>query len=100
VADNALQQLVRRRLLELGGSVEEAARRADWAVAPQTITRIASGRHSGMISERLAAALARAIDVPENRVRRAAGLPLVEDPRADVRTGPHLRVVRDDGRPR
>ena len=45
-----------------------------------------------------AAALARALDVPENRVRRAVGLPLVEDPRADIRTGPHLRIVRDDGR--
>ncbi|MGY1703711.1 hypothetical protein ACI79C_03990 [Geodermatophilus sp. SYSU D00697] len=98
MVDNALQQLVQRRLLELGGTAEEASRRADWAIAPQTIARIAHGRHSGMVSERLAAALARAIDVPENRVRRAAGLPLVEDPRADVRTGPHLRVVRDDGR--
>jgi transcriptional regulator with XRE-family HTH domain len=100
VGDNALQELVQRRLLELGGTVEEASRRSSWAVAPQTIARIAHGRHSGMISERLAAALAAALDVPENRVRRAAGLPLVEDPRADIRTGPHLRVVRDDDRPR
>ncbi|MGY1592820.1 hypothetical protein ACI79D_12645 [Geodermatophilus sp. SYSU D00708] len=98
MADNALQQLVRRRLAELGGTVEEASRRSSWAIAPQTIARIASGRHSGMVSERLAAALARAIDVPENRVRRAAGLPSVEDSRADVATGPHLRVVGDDGR--
>jgi hypothetical protein len=98
VADNALRELVQRRLLELGGSVEEASRRSSWAVAPQTIARIASGRHSGMVSERLAAALARAIDVPENRVRRAAGLPPVEDARIDIATGPHLRVVGDDGR--
>ncbi|MGY1689531.1 helix-turn-helix domain-containing protein [Geodermatophilus sp. SYSU D01105] len=98
MADNALQGLVQRRLLELGGTAEDASRRAGWAIAPQTIARIAHGRHSGMVSERLAAALARALDVPENRVRRAAGLPPVEDPRADVRTGPHLRVVRDDGR--
>jgi hypothetical protein len=52
-----------------------------------------------MVSERLAAALARALDVPENRVRQVAGLPLVEDSRADICTGPHLRIVRDDGRP-
>jgi len=98
VADD-LQQLVRRRLLELSSTAEAASRRAQWAIAPETITRIADGRHSGMVSERLAAALARALDVPENRVRRLAGLPLLQDPRADVCTGPHLRVVRDDGRP-
>ncbi|SNS27491.1 hypothetical protein SAMN06893096_10319 [Geodermatophilus pulveris] len=94
-----LQQLVRRRLLELSSTAQAASRRAQWAIAPETITRIADGRHSGMVSERLAAALARALDVPENRVRRLAGLPLLADPRADICTGPHLRVVRDDGRP-
>jgi hypothetical protein len=98
VADNALQDLVQRRLLELGATAEDASRRSRWAVAPETIARIAHGRHSGMVSERLAAALATAIDVPENRVRRAAGLPQVHDVRADVSTGPHLRVVGDDGR--
>ena len=98
MADDDLQQLVQRRLLELSSSAQAASRRAQWAIAPETITYIADGRHSGMVSERLAAALARALDVPENRVRRAVGLPLVEDPRADIRTGPHLRVVRDDGR--
>jgi len=98
VADD-LQQLVRRRLLELSSTAEAVSRRAQWAIAPETITRIADGRHSGMVSERLAAALARALDVPENRVRRLAGLPLLQDPRADVCTGPHLRVVHDDGRP-
>ena len=98
MADDDLQRLVRRRLLELSSSAQAASRGAQWAIAPETITRIADGRHCGMLSERLAAALARALDVPENRVRRAVGLPLVEDPRADIRTGPHLRVVRDDGR--
>ncbi|MGY1631030.1 hypothetical protein ACI784_04865 [Geodermatophilus sp. SYSU D01186] len=98
MADNELQQLVQRRLIELGATAEDASRRAHWAVAPETIARIAHGRHSGMVSERLAAALATAIDVPENRVRRAAGLPQVHDVRGDVGTGPHLRVVRDDGR--
>jgi hypothetical protein len=96
VAVNDLQHLVQRRLLELGVTADEASRRSSWAIAPETIARIAHGRHSGLVSERLAAALARAIDVPENRVRRAVGLPLVEDARGDIRTGPHLRVVRDD----
>jgi hypothetical protein len=99
VASDELRRLVQRRLLELGETVEEASRRSRWAVAPETIARIAHGRHSGLVSERLAAALALAIDVPENRVRRAVGLPLVHDVRADVKTGPHLRVVGDDGRP-
>ena len=48
------------------------------------------------ISEGLAEFLARALGVPENRVRKAAGLPPVADPRADVATGPHLRLVRND----
>jgi hypothetical protein len=50
------------------------------------------------VTERLAEALARALDVPANRVRRVAGLPLVDDAREDIHTGPHLRIVRDDGR--
>ena len=100
MVDNELQQLVQRRLLELCSTAEEASRRSHWAVAPETIARIAHGRHSGMVSERLAAALALAIDVPENRVRRAVGLPQVHDVRGDIGTRPHLRVVGDDGRPR
>ncbi|RBY79587.1 hypothetical protein DQ238_10380 [Geodermatophilus sp. TF02-6] len=99
MADEDLQRLVQRRLLELGVSAEQASRRASWAVAPETIARIAHGRHPRLVSERLAQALARALDVPENRVRRAVGLPLVADDRADVHTRPHLRIVRDDGRP-
>jgi hypothetical protein len=39
------------------------------------------------ISEGLAEILARALGVPENRVRRAAGLPQVKDPREDIETG-------------
>ncbi len=98
MGNDDLQRLVQRRLLELSSSTQAASRRAQWAIAPETITRIANGRHSGMVSERLAAALARALDVPENRVRRVAGLPLVEDPGADICTGSQLRVVRDHGR--
>ena len=75
---------------------EQASRLAHWAVAPETIEHLAAGRRSGLVSDRLADALARALGVPENRVRRAAGLPLVDDPRADVATRPHLRLVRDE----
>ena len=93
MADDDLKRLVQRRLLELSSSAQAASRRAQWAIAPETITHIADGRHSGMVSERLAAALARALDIPENRVRRVVGLPLVEDTRADSCTGPHMRVA-------
>jgi hypothetical protein len=48
------------------------------------------------ISEGLAEFLARALDVPENRVRRAAGLPPVPDARESITTRPHLRLLRSD----
>lgn len=91
--DTDLAALVRRRLWELSASAAQASRRSRWIVPPELIQRLAT--HGGMtfISERLAGPLARALDVPENRVRRAAGLAPVEDPRASVPTGPHLRLV-------
>jgi hypothetical protein len=93
VPDTDLADLVRRRLWELSVTAAEASRRSRWVVPPELIKRL--GAHGGMtfISERLAGPLARALDVPENRVRRAAGMSPVEDPRADVPTGPHLRLV-------
>jgi hypothetical protein len=93
VPDTDLAALVRRRLWELSASAAEASRRSRWIVPPELIQRLAT--HSGMsfISERLAGPLARALDVPENRVRRAAGLAPVVDSRVDVPTGPHLRLV-------
>ena len=94
VPDEDLQGLVRRRLWELARTPAEAARLARWAVPPETIERMARVGGRSFISEGLAEFLARALGVPENRVRRAAGLPQVEDPRADVATRPHLRLVR------
>ena len=98
MADHDLPALVRRRLFELGVTVREASRRAAWAVAPETIERLADGKDSGMVSPRLARALGRALDVPENKVFRAAGLPEEPDPRVDTPTGPWLRLVSKDGR--
>ncbi|MGY2081718.1 hypothetical protein [Modestobacter sp. SYSU DS0657] len=46
------------------------------------------------VSDRVARALARSLGVPEYRVRRAAGLPVIEP--AGVRTRPHLRIVGRD----
>ncbi len=97
MADKDLQDLVRRRLWELARSPEEASRVSRWVVPPETIQRMARIGGKSFISEGLAEFLARALEVPENRVRRAAGLPGVDDPRADIATGPHLRVIRGGG---
>ena len=94
MADDDRQQLVRRRLLELDVTPDQAARLAHWAVAPETIEHLATGRRSGLVTDRLAQALAIALGVPEKRVRRAAGLPEVPDPRESIETGPHLRLLR------
>ena len=94
MADEDLPALVRRRLFELDMTPVDASRRSQWVVAPETIERLAGGMRSGLVSERLARGLAVALGVPENRVRRVAGLPLVHDPRASIVTGPHLRLIR------
>ena len=94
MADEDLQGLVRRRLWELARTPEDASRVARWVLPPETIQRLARAGGKSFITEGLAEFLARALEVPENRVRRAAGLPQVDDPRADVTTGPHLRVIR------
>jgi hypothetical protein len=94
MADKDLQDLVRRRLWELARSPEDASRVSRWVLPPETIQRMARLGGRSFISEGLAEFLARALEVPENRVRRAAGLPEVDDPRAEIATGPHLRVIR------
>jgi hypothetical protein len=95
MADTDLRDLVRRRLLELSLTPGEASRLSGWTVAPETIERLARQGGTSFISERLAEGLSRALDVPENRIRRAAGLPEIHDARADIATGPHLRLVRN-----
>jgi hypothetical protein len=96
VPDEDLQGLVRRRLWELARTPDEASRLSRWAVPPETIERMARRGGTSLIGEGLVEFLARALGVPESRVRRAAGLPPVKDPREDISTGPHLRLVRDD----
>jgi hypothetical protein len=93
-----LSDLVRRRLWELGSSPDEASRRSNWVIPSEVMRRLASGGKT-VISSGLARPLARAIDVTENRLRRAAGLPLVFDPRVEIDTRPHLRVVGQDSDP-
>jgi hypothetical protein len=97
MAAKDLQDLVRRRLWELSRTPEEASRRSRWVLPPETLARMARTGGTSFITDGLAGLLARALDVPESRVRRAAGLPPVEDDRESIRTRPHLRVVgRED----
>lgn len=97
--DRDLQALVRRRLWELARSPEDTTRTARWALAAETVQRLAHERGRSFIHESLVPLLARALVVPENRVRRAAGLPLAPDPRESIATRPHLRVIRDGEKP-
>ncbi|MGY1747376.1 hypothetical protein [Blastococcus sp. SYSU D00695] len=87
--------LVRRRLWELRRTVDEASRRSRWTVPREVLERLSQGGEA-FISEELARPLAAALDVPEQRLRRAAGLPPVPDPRAGIETRPDLRVVGRD----
>ena len=94
MADKDLQDLVRRRLWELARTPDEASRVSRWVIPPEIIQRMARTGAKSFITEGLASFLARALEVPENRVRRAAGLPEIDDPSAEISTGPHLRVIR------
>jgi hypothetical protein len=92
VSDRDLQRLIWRRLFELGLTAEEASARTLGVVSKEAVRSLMGGRASGYVNDRVARALARALDVPEHRVRSTAGLPTEEPDTA--RTGPHLRIVR------
>ncbi len=95
MADKDLRQLVRRRLFELQVTPQQASVRSRGALPRETLRAIARGLLPTGVTDRLVAALARALDVPEYRVRRAAGLPAIEP--ATERTRPDLRLVgRED----
>ena len=87
-----LQDLVRRRLWELARTVDQASQHSRRVLPAETIERIARSGGSSFISEGVAEYLGRAVDDPENRVRRAAGAPTVPEPRESIRTRPHLRL--------
>lgn len=77
---NLLQQLVLRRLADLGEpgrplSIRAAAERARGLTSHHTLTAIAKGEHSGRISDRTAEGIAAALDVPVAHVYDAAGVP-------------------------
>ena len=95
--DEDLQSLIRRRLWELARTGEDAARRARWVLPAETVDRLARRGGKSFITEGLAPYLAKALQVPENRVRKAAGLPLVPDDRSSTTTQPHIWLVKKDG---
>ena len=97
VLGRELQELVRRRLWELARSVEEASQKSRRVLSAETLQRMAQRGGRTFITEGLAEHIARALDVPENRVRRAAGLPPVPDERESISTRPHLRLIRNRG---
>src|SRR3712207_9185750 len=98
MARHPLHDLVRRRLWELGRSAEDASWRSGWVLPPETIQRLARGRGRSTLTAGLAVHLARALDVPENRVRRGAGAAAGGGGGAHPPDGPPPR--RGPGRPR
>jgi hypothetical protein len=92
MGDRDLADLVRRRLFELGVTAAEIGRRSGGVVPAETVRGLARGQRSLRVGDRFARALARALEVTDYRVRRAAGLP-VPDERGEP-TRPHLRVIR------
>jgi len=91
-----LQQLVERRLKELGGprgpmSSRHAASRSEGKVSYETLRLLRIGQHSGSISREVAEGLALCLDLPLETVLGAAGQriplgPFVLPPRAETLT--------------
>ena len=76
---NELQDLVLTRMAALGGdeplSLRDVVRRSNGLVSIEPVRAIVRGTHSGRISDRTAQGLARALQVPLERIYDAAGLP-------------------------
>lgn len=77
---NELQDLVLRRLAELGEpgspmSLRRATERGRGLINYETFRQIARGEHSGRIEDKTAEGLALALDVPRSEVYRMARVP-------------------------
>jgi hypothetical protein len=77
---NELQDLMLRRLAELGGpgspmSIRAATERARGLVSYEVLRTIARGEHSGRINDSTAEGLALSLDVPVQQVYDAARVP-------------------------
>ncbi len=99
-----LQELVDRRLTELGGgrggpmSTRQAAARSDGKVSYETLRLIKIGQHSGSISQEVAEGIAAALEVPVDDVLRLAGRRIPQGPfvlprRAETLTKSERAVV-------
>jgi hypothetical protein len=95
MVDKDLHDLVRRRMWELARTAEDAARLWRTLTTPEIRARMAQRGDKSFLSDVLVEFLARTLDVPENRIRRAVGLPKVPDERESISTRPHLRVLRN-----
>ncbi|HET8615478.1 MAG TPA: hypothetical protein VFL94_08135 [Actinomycetales bacterium] len=98
-----LQELVDRRLSELGGSrgpmsTRQAAARSDGKVSYETLRLIKIGQHSGSISQEVAEGIAQALEVPVTDVLKLAGRRIPQGPfvlprRAETLTKSERAVV-------
>jgi hypothetical protein len=98
-----LQELVDRRLTELGGtrgamSTRQAAARSGGKVSYETLRLIKIGQHSGSISQEVAEGIAEALEVPVTDVLRLAGRRIPQGPfvlprRAETLTKSERSVV-------
>ncbi len=98
-----LQQLVERRLKELGGqrgpmSARQAAARSEGRVSYETLRLLLRGQHSGSIERETAEGVALALDVSVETVLRLVGQriplgPFVLPKRADTLTPPERAAV-------
>lgn len=102
---NELQDLVLRRLAELGTpgspmSVRQASLRARGRLTYETLRTIARGEHSGNITDRIAEGVSLALDVPVKDVYTAARIPRPESrwllpERFDRLDAAQRRIVED-----
>lgn len=77
---NELQELVARRLVELGlpddpMSIRQAAKRSRGLLNYEVLRQISRGEHSNRITDRTAQGIATALDVPLQDVYNAAKMP-------------------------
>lgn len=93
---NDLQHLVAQRMAELGLSYRRAAARSDGLVSHATLNSIVAGRHTFRLDPQTVVGIAKALNVTEARVRRAAKIAETAPPTEFVLPArAHLLTARD-----
>lgn len=102
MGNDALADLVRRRLGELGLSYEQAAEQTFGLLSRASLHRMAAGKHQGFLRERAVKGLVLALQVDEAEVRRVVppsptydGIPFTLPPRASQLTKAERRLILD-----